>query len=88
MKPNLTCSKQCNALIILILTLILSGDSLSSFGLNQFMVKLANLLTNIYLAPTIFISAESCEEERKYHKFSDLEGLYFIMRNNIKSLKS
>lgn len=60
MKQKLISSKQCDALIILILIWILGGDSLRSFWLNQFMVKLAIFLINIYWAPIIFISAESC----------------------------
>lgn len=54
MKRNLIWSKQCDALNVLILILILSGGSLSSFWLDQFMVKLANLL-NKYLLSTNYI---------------------------------
>lgn len=54
MKLNLTCSKQNDALMILILILILNGESLSSFWLNQFKVKLANFL-NKYLLSTNYI---------------------------------
>ena len=45
-----THSKQCSALVIFIPVLILSVDSLSSFWLNQFKVKLANLLNKYLLS--------------------------------------